>query len=95
MKYKCKKTGKEVEAVSFKEFIEHGINNSSNIVDGVPWSFSFRGYPVTHENDSSFIISFQNRSENFKSTDILIISKGCIVEIFNIYNFLQDYEILS
>lgn len=42
---------------SFEEFVEYGKRQSgANIVDGMPWSFSFYGVPVTQEDDDKYII---------------------------------------
>jgi hypothetical protein len=46
-------------AISFSDFVEYGRNNGANIVNGMPWSFEFEGYPVTHENDSCYLIGNQ------------------------------------
>lgn len=45
---------------SFDEFIEYGIErcieSGSSLTRGMPWSFTFHGHVVTHENDSLFLI---------------------------------------
>ena len=41
---------------TFDEFVEYGRLNGGNIVNGMPWSFEFNGYSVSHENDDMYII---------------------------------------
>ena len=67
----CKKY-KSLNKISFKSFVCIGKKVSSNIINGVPWSFEFNGCSVTHENDELYFISTE---------------KGIILE-FGISNFL-------
>ena len=41
---------------SFDQFVQHGRESGGNIVNNMPWSFTFRGRPVTHENDRCYMI---------------------------------------
>lgn len=45
------------ESLSFLEFVEYGKANGANIVNGMPWSFSYKGYAVSHENDDCYVIA--------------------------------------
>lgn len=45
-----------VEALTFEEFVAYGLTNSDSIVDGIPWSFDYKGHPVTHENDECYLL---------------------------------------
>jgi hypothetical protein len=45
-----------IEATTFDELVQHGRDNGGNIVNGMPWSFDFKGYHVTHENDQLYLI---------------------------------------
>ena len=38
-----------IEAISFDEFVEFGIANGGNVVNGLPWSFEYKGFPITHD----------------------------------------------
>lgn len=40
----------------FDALVEYGKKNGANIVIGMPWSFSFCGLAVTHENDDLYIV---------------------------------------
>jgi hypothetical protein len=46
----------EVEAYTFQEIIKEGVASGANMVNGMPWSFAFKGYPVTHERDDLYMI---------------------------------------
>jgi hypothetical protein len=45
-----------IEAITFEELVAHGISEGANIVNGMPWSFSYGGHPITHENDDCYLI---------------------------------------
>jgi hypothetical protein len=42
---------------TFDQLVQYGRDNGANIVNGMPWSFSFAGLPVTHENDRLYLVS--------------------------------------
>src|SRR5688572_10568559 len=45
-----------VEAITFEELVDYGKASGANIVNGMPWSFEYKGQPITHENDDCYII---------------------------------------
>lgn len=61
-----------IEAISFEEFVEYGKENGGNIVDGVPWSFNYKGHEVTHENDHLYLIPTLEGIMHFTPDDMLI-----------------------
>jgi hypothetical protein len=63
-----------VEAISFDEFVQHGRDNGGNIVGGMPWSFKYKGYAVTHENDTRYLILrlTEPHTLNFFTDDMLV-----------------------
>lgn len=61
-----------IEAVTFGEFVEHGKENGANIVNGMPWSFEYKGHPVTHENDECYLIPTLEGTMQFTPQDMLI-----------------------
>ena len=36
-----------IEAITFDELVAHGLANGANVVNGMPWSFQYKGQPVT------------------------------------------------
>jgi hypothetical protein len=84
---KFRKKPIEIEAIKFDELVEFGKTNRANIVNGMPWSFEFRGYPITHENDQCYLIPTLEGTYKFTPQDMLIIGvKGeiypCKLDIF-------------
>jgi hypothetical protein len=82
-----------IEAFTFDEFVDAGRQDpKANIVNGMPWSFQFRGHPVTHENDERYLIPTLEGTHNMTPADMLIVGvKGeiypCKKDIFE-----QTYE---
>ena len=76
-----------IEAITFKEFVEHGRNNGANIVNGMPWSFDYNGHLVTHENDERYLIPTLEGTHSFTPQDMLITGVSgeiypCKIDIF-------------
>lgn len=92
MKYR--KKPEIVDAITFDEFVAYGKKNTDNIVNGMPWSFEFRGYPITHENDNCYIIAFTKGDYNlyFTSKDMLIIDSGGKIHLCGLDRFKEIYE---
>lgn len=81
-----------IEAITFDDLVKHGIESGANIVDGMPWSFSYKGHPITHENDERYLIPTLEGTHNMTPNDMLITGvKGeiypCKKDIFE-----QTYE---
>jgi hypothetical protein len=78
----------EVEAITFDEFVEYGKNNGGNIVHGMPWSFNYNGYPVTHEHNECYLIPTHKGTLRFTPQDMLLtLGDGevypCNIGLFN------------
>ena len=77
-----------IEAITFAEFVDIGRNSAGNVVNGMPWSFNYKGHAVTHENDECYLIPTLEGVHNFTPLDMLITGvKGeiypCKIDIFN------------
>jgi hypothetical protein len=85
-----------VEAITFEELVQHGLDNGANIVNGMPWSWKYNGHPITHENDSRYLIPTLEGIMNFNKGDMLITGvQGeiypCKLEIFEAtYEAVED-----
>ena len=87
---KYKKKPVEIEAFTFEELIEYGINNGGNVVNGLPWSFTLNGFPITHDcqnGEDDYIICTLEGDMRMSRSDMLIIGvKGeiypCKIDIF-------------
>jgi hypothetical protein len=84
---KFRKKPVQIEAVTFKEFLQYGRDSGADIVNGMPWSFDYEGHAVTHENDECYLIPTLEGSLNFTPLDMLITGvQGeiypCKIDIF-------------
>lgn len=61
-----------VEAITFNELVEYGKDQDGNIVGGMPWSFKYKGQPITHENDTCYLIPTREGVMQFTPDDMLI-----------------------
>ena len=63
----------EVEAITFAELVQHGLNQDMvNVHDGMPWSFSYKGHAITHENDECYLIPTLEGTHNMTPNDMII-----------------------
>lgn len=91
MKYKTKPA--VVDAITFDELVEHGRNYpGANIVEGMPWSFEFKGHPITHEHDSCYLIPANGGPIPFTPNDILLIGEDDSICPVNREGFERMFE---
>lgn len=67
---KFRKKPVEIEAITFDELVEHG--RVAQGTAGIPWSFSYKGHPITHENDDCYLIPTLEGTLRFTRDDMLI-----------------------
>ena len=71
-----------IEAITFEELVEHGKAVDGSIIDGMPWSFDYKGHPISHENDACYLIPTLEGTMNFNRGEMLITGvKGEIYPI--------------
>ena len=61
-----------IEAITFDELVAHGLAHTANIVNGMPWSFTYAGHAITHETDDDYIIPTLEGNMHFRRGDMLI-----------------------
>lgn len=62
-----------IEAITFDELVEHGRRQKpGELVRGMPWSFTYQGSPITHENDECYLIATLEGTMRFTPDDMLI-----------------------
>ena len=76
-----------IEAITWEELVNHGIESGANMNNGMPWSFSYGGHPITHENDECYLIPTLEGTHNMTPNDMLITGVSgeiypCKVDIF-------------
>ena len=81
-----------IEAITFAELIQHGRDNGANIVNNMPWSFDYKGHPITHENDARYLIPTLEGTHNMTPEDMLITGVQGEIYPCKIDIFEQTYE---
>lgn len=61
-----------IEAITFDELVAHGMAVGGNIINGMPWSFGYKGQPITHENDDCYLIPTLEGTMRFNRGEMLI-----------------------
>jgi len=85
-----------IEAITFDELVAHGREHCGpHAHNGMPWSFEYKGQPITHENDDCYLIPTLEGSMKFTRGDMLITGvKGeiypCKADIF-----AATYEVVT
>lgn len=63
---------------TFDELVRHGLaeclaeHRDDSIVNGMPWSFTYKGMPVSHENDDCYIVA----GVRFERGQVLLTEPG-------------------
>lgn len=89
---KYRKKPVEIEAITFDELVEYGKANSSNMVNGMPWSIDYKGHPITHENDECYLIITLEGTHHMTPKDMLITGVQGEIYPCKIDIFEQTYE---
>lgn len=61
-----------ITACTFDELVQYAVANGVPLTNGMPWSFNYRGHPVTHETDDCYIIPTKEGAMRFNRGDMLI-----------------------
>lgn len=69
---KFKKKPVVIEAITFEELVAEGIATGAPLINGMPWSFSYAGHPITHENDDCYQIPTLEGTMRFERGGMLI-----------------------
>lgn len=60
------------DAITFDELVAHGVASGVPLNGGMPWSFAYKGHPVTHETDDLYLIATPIGTLRFHRGDMLI-----------------------
>lgn len=86
-----------IEAITFDELVEFGKASGAYLHGGMPWSFTYAGQPITHENDDCYLIPTLEGTMRMDRGDMLITGvKGevypCKPDIFAAtYEAVHDF----
>ena len=61
-----------IEAITFDELVEHGKTQVDHLTNGMPWSFTYAGHHVSHENENCYLIPTLEGTMRFDRGDMLI-----------------------
>jgi hypothetical protein len=71
MMAKFRKRPVVIEAITFDELVAYG-KELAGCVGGMPWSFSYNGHTITHENDDCYLILTLEGTMRMDRGDMLI-----------------------
>lgn len=76
-----------VTAITFDELVKHARDSGAPDVNGMPWAFSYKGHPISHERDDCYLIPTLEGTHHMTPADMLITGvKGeiypCKLDIF-------------
>lgn len=85
----------EVEAITFDELVEHGRANGANIVNGMPWSFEYNGWHVTHENDECYILGSPAGTLTMTPGNMLVSDENDELSILSKADFALGFAVVG
>lgn len=62
---------KIVDRITFDQLVGYGKQQGVPLVADMPWSFKYKGKPVTHENDNCYLVATFKDFEKFERGDML------------------------
>ena len=98
-----------IEAITFYELVEeghkfieenptegsYGFHDNGNEKSGLPWSFKYKGHPITHENDECYLIPTLEGNHNMTPKDMLITGVNGEIYPCKIDIFEKTYELVT
>lgn len=90
MKYKSRIH--TITAVTFNELVEYGRKSGTPIVNGMPWSFTYEGFNITHENDQCYLVPSLSGHYKMSPNDVLIVGSHYIPFVCSKKWFDENYQ---
>lgn len=81
-----------IEAITFDEFVQYGLEHTTNIHDGIPYSFEYKGCIITHENRERYLLPTLEGVHNMTPLDVLITGVDGEIYPCKISIFEKTYE---
>ena len=93
----CKKPD-EVEALSFGELVLHGARECEKAghalgPNAMPWSFTYAGHHISHENDDCYLIPTPAGTARMGRDDMLINDRSGSLAVRSTADFFATYEL--
>jgi hypothetical protein len=89
-RYQTKRT--ELTAITFQELVEHGRAQGVPLYNGMPWSFTYGGQPITHESDTCYLIPTPLGTMKLTPADLLVTDPQGQIYPCQATVFLTTYE---
>ena len=70
-----------MRTITFDQLVQHGKDAGGNIVNGMPWSFEFEGYHVTHENDNCYLVCRGSETHRFNRGELLCVGPEGVIAV--------------
>lgn len=61
-----------ITAITFDQLVAHGLTQTQAVSNGMPWSFTYAGHAITHENDNCYLIPTLEGTMKMGRDDMLI-----------------------
>ena len=61
-----------IEAITFDELVNHGLENGANVINGIPWNWNYKGHSITHETDECYLIPTMEGTMKMTPNNMLI-----------------------
>ena len=87
-----RKKSELVEAITFDELVEYGKKNGGNIVSGMPWSFTYMGRAITHENDNCYLVCLPRGTGRFERGEVLVTEANGAMNSYKADEFAAKFE---
>jgi hypothetical protein len=84
-----------IEAITFDELVQHGIDSGAPLYSGIPWSFDYAGHPITNENNDCYLIPTLEGTMKFNRGDMLITGVNGEIYPCNLDIFEKTYEAVT
>lgn len=81
-----------IEAITFEELVSHGILSGAPLTNNMPWSFDYKGHPITHENDNCYLIPTLEGTMRMERGDMLITGVAGEIYPCELAIFAATYE---
>lgn len=84
---------KDIEVHTFLDLIKSGMDQGVPVNNGFPWSFKFKGYPVTHETNQDYLILDGATTRHVTPNHVILSDGEGILDILTIEAFLTRYTL--
>jgi len=81
-----------VTAITFDDLVQHGRDHGANIVNGMPWSFAYKGRPISHENDDCYLITDGGKTHQVRRDAVVVIDSQGFLSVQSAAVFRTLFE---